>query len=199
MRSIRGTFLLRITQEPHSAGVQFVDRPTSLTLPPCGPCLPACRAAGASTSARWPPPRSSCLRRQLRADVPQPGRMLSSNGDACALTRALQAGHECSLHRAATFVTEHDEHGVCKCTAAYCSVPMTSGEITLPATRTINSSPKPASNTVRGARETLQRGRVGADPWRARGPLFARSGIAPARERSVRCPRSSRASASSAV
>jgi hypothetical protein len=47
--------------------------------------------------------------------------------------------------------------GVCRCTAAYCSVPMISGEITLPATRTMNSSPKLASNTSSGGtRESLQ-------------------------------------------
>lgn len=39
----------------------------------------------------------------------------------------------------------------------YCSEPMTSGEITLPAMRTMNSSPKLASNTSSGGtRESLQ-------------------------------------------
>jgi hypothetical protein len=47
--------------------------------------------------------------------------------------------------------------GVCRCTAAYCSEPITSGEITFPATRTVNSSPKPASNSSSGGtRESLQ-------------------------------------------
>ena len=47
--------------------------------------------------------------------------------------------------------------GVCRCTRGVCSVPMTSGEITLPATRTMKSSPKPASKmSSGGTRESLQ-------------------------------------------
>ena len=47
--------------------------------------------------------------------------------------------------------------GVCRWTPAYCSVPITSGEMTFPATRTMNSSPNPASNTSSGGtRESLQ-------------------------------------------
>ncbi len=46
--------------------------------------------------------------------------------------------------------------GVRRCTPAYCTVPMTSGEMTLPATRTMNSSPKPASKiNSGGTRESL--------------------------------------------
>jgi len=40
--------------------------------------------------------------------------------------------------------------------AAYCTDPITSGEITFPATRTMKSSPKPASKTSSGGtRESL--------------------------------------------
>src|SRR5262245_21206952 len=48
-------------------------------------------------------------------------------------------------------------NGVRRCCPAYCSVPMISGEMTFPATRTTNSSPKPASKTSSGGtRESLQ-------------------------------------------
>ena len=47
--------------------------------------------------------------------------------------------------------------GVCKYDPAYCRLPATSGERMLPATRTTNSSPRPASKIHSGAtRESLQ-------------------------------------------
>ena len=56
--------------------------------------------------------------------------------------------------------------GVCRCMPAYCSVPMISAEMTLPATRTMNSSPKPASKTSSGGtRESLQPRMVAYGCW----------------------------------
>src|SRR6185369_3840183 len=49
------------------------------------------------------------------------------------------------------------KRGVCKWRPAYCRLPATSGDITFPATRTMNSSPKPASKiSSGGTRESLQ-------------------------------------------
>ena len=91
----------------------------------------------------------------------RPGRMLSSSS-------AMRAGScaPCLAARAALTAPQPSwpsttKRGVRRCTPAYCSVPITSGEITLPATRAMNSSPKPASKiNSGGTRESLQPMRV---------------------------------------
>ena len=77
--------------------------------------------------------------------------------DPAALARPVTQRLERRLDRAAALVAEDDEERRVQVDPAYCMVPATSGDRTLPATRTTNSSPKPASNTSSGGtRESLQ-------------------------------------------
>ena len=134
--------------------------PTSFIYPrPAGPSPRGFREAAASTSARWPRPRPAhrrsrqfwrrdrggqegCCRAAGRC-VPAPARRVLA---ASAALTAPQPSWPSTTNS-----------GVCRWTPAYCSVPITSGEITLPATRTMNSSPKPASKiSSGGTRESLQ-------------------------------------------
>lgn len=97
------------------------------------------------------------LHGNLRAYVRQSGKnILDQCSDVAAMVTAAQLGFQRCLYCSASLMTEHDKQGVWRCASAYPRLPLTSGEITFPATRTMNNSPKAASKINSGAtRESL--------------------------------------------
>ena len=73
------------------------------------------------------------------------------------LARAFVFPRQRGLHRAAAFMAEDHEQGSLQVHGGVLQGARISGEMMLPATRTMNSSPKPASNSSSGGtRESLQ-------------------------------------------